>query len=92
MLEKYKQNDGWVKLTASIDKQLVVARNLISQIHAQTDLIKAKTTAKQDASSVRSRLNNLEKSYKSVNSDVSKMEKQRGLIEAEIRLRESNKK
>lgn len=50
MLAKYKQNEGWVKLTAAIDRQKPIAQKLQSQINAQANVIRAKMQAHQDAS------------------------------------------
>ena|ERR1039458_1946173 len=92
MLEKFKQNEGWVKLSTAIQKQGETAGNLSKQIDAQNEVILMKTRAKQDASADRARLNQLEKSLAPLSANLSKMKKQRDLIEAEIKLRESNKK
>jgi 2,4-dienoyl-CoA reductase-like NADH-dependent reductase (Old Yellow Enzyme family) len=92
MLEKYKQHEGWVKLTDAIHEQGAIAAKLQSQINAQNEVIQAKTRAKKDASADRARLNQLHKSLAPLNSKLAQMEKERKVIESEIRLQESNKK
>jgi hypothetical protein len=92
MVEKYKQHEGWVKLTEAINRQNVIAANLRSQIRAQNEVIQAKTHAKKDASTDRARLNQLQKSLAPVSSSLGKMVTQRNLIESEIRMRDINKK
>jgi hypothetical protein len=92
MIGKYKQHEGWVKLTAEIDRQTAIADKMRSQIRAQNEVIVAKQTAKKDTSADQARLNQLRKSIKPLDNNLVKMKDQRNLIEAEIRLRESNKK
>jgi predicted RNase H-like nuclease (RuvC/YqgF family) len=92
MLEKYRQHEGWVKLTAAIDRQKVIANKLKPQIDAQAQVIRAKMNARQDYSADQRRQAELRKSYTPVVSQIDKMEKERNVIEAQIKLRESNKK
>jgi hypothetical protein len=91
MLGKYKQHEGWVKLTAEIDRETPIANKLRSHIKAQNEVIVAKHAANKDTSNDQRRLAELEKSLRPLSSGIAKMESQRKVIEAEIRMREANK-
>ena len=92
MLAKFKKHEGWVKLTAAIEKKTPMYNKMVSQTTKLGRVISAKLDAKEDATPQVLELGRLRQTRSTMLREIQDLKKQREVIETEIRQREADKK